>query len=137
MFHAQTIQEHSNLWRLGYSATMESIEAESLKKLLFEDKIKANILYVKVDDKDDVLSALEQSNKLTKNILLLLSSSNFLTLNAVKDGAVPEAEQEEALYVLCNHGYLSELAGLYLEVAGFEKVFNVKGGMEALLKLEP
>lgn len=114
---------------------MEPIETASFKPV-FENGDKANILYIKANETDDIVSALEQSNKLSLSILQLLNRMHFLSLEAVQNGQVPDINKSENLYVLCNHGYLSELASLYLEVAGFENVYNVTGGLEAFLKLE-
>jgi len=115
---------------------MESVEAKVFNEILAENTAETHILYIKANENDDVIGALEQSNRLTKDILFLLNAAHFLSLDSVQQGHMPDVKHSEDLYVLCNHGYLSELAGLYLEVAGFEKVFNVSGGLEALVKLK-
>ena len=54
-----------------------------------------------------------------------------LSLEAVQAGGLPDVPKEEAVYLICERGQMSELAGLYLEAAGFEEVYNVAGGMLA------
>jgi rhodanese-related sulfurtransferase len=53
-------------------------------------------------------------------------------LEAVQVGKLPEVPKERPIYLICERGLVSELVGLYLEAAGFEHVFNVEGGMQAL-----
>jgi len=115
---------------------MEPVATATFKEIVTNSKNIPNILYIQVNKNDDVISTLEQTNKLSKNILKLLSSTTFLSLDDVQEGQSPNVNQDEALYVLCNHGYLSELASLYLEVAGFKEVYNITGGLAAFLKLE-
>ena len=52
-----------------------------------------------------------------------------LPLDAVQAGALPDVPKETAVYLICERGQMSELAGLYLEAAGFSEVYNVVGGM--------
>ena len=54
-----------------------------------------------------------------------------LPLEAVQAGELPDVPKEEAVYLVCERGQMSELAGLYLEAAGFKEVYNVAGGMLA------
>ena len=54
-----------------------------------------------------------------------------LPLEAVQTGTLPDLPKEAAVYLICERGQMSELAGLYLEAAGFSEVYNVAGGMLA------
>ena len=54
-----------------------------------------------------------------------------LSLEALQAGEVPDVPKSEAVYLICERGTVSELAGLYLEAAGFSEVYNVTGGMRA------
>lgn len=38
------------------------------------------------------------------------------------------------LLLICERGVMSELAGLYLEAAGYELVYNLEGGLQKLRK---
>lgn len=56
-----------------------------------------------------------------------------LPLEDIQAGAEPAGIARDApVYLLCERGLLSELAGLYLEDVGFEDVVNVRGGLSAL-----
>jgi rhodanese-related sulfurtransferase len=54
-----------------------------------------------------------------------------LSLEKVQAGKLPEIDKSEPIYLICERGMVSELAGLYLEAAGFRAVYNVEGGMIA------
>jgi len=54
-----------------------------------------------------------------------------LALAEVQGGEMPKLPKDHPIYLICEHGYTSELVGLYLEAAGFTHVFNVQGGMVA------
>ncbi len=54
-----------------------------------------------------------------------------LSLEAVGGGVLPELSPDTPVYLVCERGQVSELAGLYLEAAGFEHVFHLAGGMRA------
>ena len=65
-----------------------------------------------------------------------LPGSRSLPLEAIQGGSVPTGvEPDEPVYLVCDHGRISELAGLYLEQAGFTAVVNVRGGLLALRPL--
>lgn len=59
-----------------------------------------------------------------------------LSLTALQEGEVPEAPKDETVYLICERGAVSELAGLYLEAAGFSDVKSVTGGMKAYRALQ-
>jgi rhodanese-related sulfurtransferase len=60
-----------------------------------------------------------------------LPGARPLSLTALQEGEVPEAPKDETVYLICERGAVSELAGLYLEAAGFSDVRSVTGGMKA------
>ena len=60
-----------------------------------------------------------------------LPGTSVLSLEAVQAGSFPDVPKESPLYLICERGQVSELAGLYLEAAGFREVCNVAGGMIA------
>lgn len=65
-----------------------------------------------------------------------LPRSRNLTLEAIQTGDVPDGVgTDEQVYLVCDRGQISELAGLYLEQAGFRTVANVRGGLAALRPL--
>ena len=54
-----------------------------------------------------------------------------LSLEAVGRGVLPVLPPDTPVYLVCERGQVSELAGLYLEAAGFEHVFHLAGGTRA------
>lgn len=65
-----------------------------------------------------------------------LPGSVNVPLNEIRARTVsPALRQDARLLLLCDHGHLSELAGLYLEQAGFKDVANVLGGLLAIRRL--
>lgn len=54
-----------------------------------------------------------------------------LSLEQIQAGVLPEVARDTPIYLLCERGLMSELAGLYLEAAGFTRVYNVGGGLKA------
>ncbi len=60
-----------------------------------------------------------------------LPGLKHLSLEMAQAGDLPDIPKDEAVYLICERGQVSELVGLYLEAAGFKKVFNVGGGMNA------
>lgn len=54
-----------------------------------------------------------------------------LNLAAVQRGELPEVAKDTPLYLVCERGQVSELVGLYLEAAGFIRVFHLAGGLRA------
>ena len=54
-----------------------------------------------------------------------------LELNDLQRGDVPDLPRDTPLYLVCGRGQASELAGLYLEAAGFTNVFHLAGGTRA------
>lgn len=65
-----------------------------------------------------------------------LQGSRSLPLEAIQAGELPaDVQMDVPIYLVCERGLLSELAGLYLEQAGFLHTFNVLGGLRALRPL--
>lgn len=65
-----------------------------------------------------------------------LPGSQNLPLEAIQTGSVPVGvATDQPVYLLCERGQISELAGLYLEDAGFRDVANVRGGLASLRTL--
>jgi rhodanese-related sulfurtransferase len=65
-----------------------------------------------------------------------LPGSRNLPLALIQADRLPEdLPTDQPVYLLCERGHISELAGLYLEEAGFRHVANVRGGLGALRPL--
>ena len=54
-----------------------------------------------------------------------------LDLTALQRGELPELARDTPVYLVCERGQVSELAGLYLEAAGFTHVYHLAGGTKA------
>lgn len=54
-----------------------------------------------------------------------------VTLKDIQDGnhALP---RDRPILLVCERGLMSELAGLYLEAAGYAQVYNLEGGLRKL-----
>ena len=65
-----------------------------------------------------------------------LMGSSLLTLDDVQAHKLPQLPKDTPIYLICERGQVSELVGLYLETASFEKVHNLAGGFVALRQLE-
>lgn len=63
-----------------------------------------------------------------------LPGTEVLSLEDVQAGELPDVPKERPVYLICERGQVSELAGLYLEAAGFQEVYNVAGGMKVWRK---
>ena len=46
-------------------------------------------------------------------------------------GLLNDMDRLTAIVVICHHGIRSYQAGLFLESAGFERIFNLTGGIDA------
>lgn len=65
-----------------------------------------------------------------------LPGSRNVPLAQIQAGQLPaDLPTDEPVYLICDRGHISELAGLYLEAAGFQHVVNVLGGLGALRPL--
>lgn len=56
-----------------------------------------------------------------------------LSLEAVKQGFLPDVPKESPVFLVCERGHYSELVGLYLEEAGFRDVRHLPGGFGRLV----
>jgi rhodanese-related sulfurtransferase len=52
-----------------------------------------------------------------------------LGLESLQQNHFPDLPKDTPIYLVCERGAVSELAGLYLETAGFTEVYNLAGGM--------
>ncbi len=57
-----------------------------------------------------------------------------LSLEHLQNNLFPDLPKDIPIYLVCERGAISELAGLYLETAGFTEVYNLAGGMIAWRK---
>jgi rhodanese-related sulfurtransferase len=60
-----------------------------------------------------------------------VSGAKPLSLESLQNNQFPDLPKDTPLYIICERGAVSELAGLYLETAGFTEVYNLLGGMIA------
>jgi rhodanese-related sulfurtransferase len=54
-----------------------------------------------------------------------------LSLEQVQNNLFPDLPKDTPIYLVCERGAVSELAGLYFETTGFTEVYNLAGGMIA------
>jgi rhodanese-related sulfurtransferase len=57
-----------------------------------------------------------------------------IRLEDIQNDLLPDLPKDTPIYLICERGVVSELAGLYFEVAGFTEVCNLAGGMIAWRK---
>jgi rhodanese-related sulfurtransferase len=62
-----------------------------------------------------------------------LEGAIHLPVKAIQHGE-HELPKDRPLLLICERGAMSELAGLYLEAAGYEEVYHLEGGLRALRK---
>jgi rhodanese-related sulfurtransferase len=60
-----------------------------------------------------------------------LAGTKYLSLEDVQAGTFPDLPKETAIYLICEHGRISGLVGMYLEAEGFSEVYNLEGGLVA------
>ena len=60
-----------------------------------------------------------------------------LDVAAVQRGSLPDLPPDTPLFLVCARGQVSELAGLYLEAAGFTAVSHLAGGLRAWPEVPP
>ncbi|MEM6428928.1 MAG: rhodanese-like domain-containing protein [Deinococcota bacterium] len=53
------------------------------------------------------------------------------SLEDIQTGVLPNISKDMPILVICTYGRVSELAGAYLEAAGFTDVYNLAGGVRA------
>jgi rhodanese-related sulfurtransferase len=54
-----------------------------------------------------------------------------ISLEDIQNNILPDLPKNAPIYLICERGVVSELAGLYFETAGFTEVYNLAGGMIA------
>lgn len=120
---------------------MNLVDAASFKTLIDIDSNHTlpTILYIKAKESDEN----PKSSGLSEISKTILDNATFISLESVQNGILPDLKinlnsdsnpdlnLKESLYLLCDHGHISELAALYLELAGFE-THNIEGGLQAL-----
>ncbi|RIH86659.1 rhodanese-like domain-containing protein [Calidithermus roseus] len=62
-----------------------------------------------------------------------LEGAIHLPVKAIQHGD-HDLPKDRPILLICERGAMSELAGLYLEAAGYEQVYNLEGGLRALKK---
>lgn len=65
-----------------------------------------------------------------------LAGSELLTLEDIQANKFPQLPKDTPIYLICERGQISELVGLYLETAGYQHVYNLAGGFNALRQFE-
>jgi rhodanese-related sulfurtransferase len=60
-----------------------------------------------------------------------IPGARALNLEDLQNNIFPDLPKDTPIYLICERGAISELAGLYLETAGFTEVYNLAGGMIA------
>ncbi len=63
-----------------------------------------------------------------------IPGAQVLSLENLQSNEFPDLPKDTPIYLICERGAVSELAGLYLETAGFSEVYNLVGGMIAWRK---
>jgi rhodanese-related sulfurtransferase len=58
-----------------------------------------------------------------------IQGAEVLSLERLQNNEFPDLPKDLPIYLVCERGVVSELAGLYLETAGFTEVYNLAGGM--------
>ena len=111
---------------------MNLIDTASFKDMLDTDSVQPTIFFITAKESDLVSVSSELNKNISKMNQALLEKASFLSLESIQSGKLPDLSKETPLYIVCDHGHISELAALYLEVAGFPTVYNVEGGLQAL-----
>lgn len=65
-----------------------------------------------------------------------IPGAKALNLEDLQNNHFPDLPKDTPIYLVCERGAVSELAGLYFETAGFSEVYNLAGGMIAWRKAE-
>lgn len=59
-----------------------------------------------------------------------IDNSVLIPLNQIPE-RLDELDKQQAIVVICHHGFRSQQAALYLEHSGFDNLANLKGGIDA------
>jgi rhodanese-related sulfurtransferase len=65
----------------------------------------------------------------------VLPVDSQMSLEDIQTGKLLNIPKDTAILVICTYGRVSELAGAYLEAAGFTDVSNLAGGVRAWQQL--
>ncbi|WP_337867590.1 rhodanese-like domain-containing protein [Meiothermus sp.] len=95
---------------------MRTLKPELLKNFLLDSPVVVDVRPPEQYNQDDFIQALH----------VPLSDIQHGNHNLPKD---------RPLLLVCERGVMSELAGLYLEAAGYELVYNLEGGLQKLRKV--
>lgn len=95
---------------------MRTLKPELLKNFLLDSPVVVDVRPPEQYNQDDFIQALH----------VPLSDIQHGNHNLPKD---------RPLLLVCERGVMSELAGLYLEAAGYQQVYNLEGGLQKLRKL--
>jgi rhodanese-related sulfurtransferase len=60
-----------------------------------------------------------------------IPGAKAIGLEDIQNNILPDLPKDTPIYLICERGVVSELAGLYFETAGFTEVYNLAGGMIA------
>lgn len=60
-----------------------------------------------------------------------IPGAEAIKLEDIQNDILPDLPKNTPVYLICERGVVSELAGLYFETAGFTEVYNLAGGMIA------
>jgi thiosulfate sulfurtransferase len=66
-----------------------------------------------------------------------LSGTKHLSLENVQAGSYPDLPKDTPIYLICEHGRISGLIGMFLEAEGFSAVYNLEGGLAAYRLEDP
>ncbi len=92
---------------------MRTLKSDLLKSFLQENPLVVDVRPPEQYDQNDFEGALH------------------LPLHDIQHGnhSLPK---DRPILLICERGVMSELAGLYLEAAGYEQVYNLEGGLRKL-----
>jgi rhodanese-related sulfurtransferase len=65
-----------------------------------------------------------------------IPEAKAVSLEDIQNNLFPDLPKDTPIYLICERGVVSELAGLYFETAGFTEVYNLAGGMIGWRKAE-
>jgi rhodanese-related sulfurtransferase len=59
------------------------------------------------------------------------AGTHHLSLENIQAGHYPDLPKDTPIILICEHGRISGLIGMYLEAEGFSNVSNLEGGLVA------
>jgi rhodanese-related sulfurtransferase len=60
-----------------------------------------------------------------------LANTKHISLENIQAGHYPDLPKDTPIVLICEHGRISGLIGMYLEAEGFTDVSNLEGGLVA------